>query len=329
MLGHDIAVIKFAIILTYFFGFLGGLFALLFGATFSDASRETLPILKSLGEKQVHLGVATIVCWLIALATGIWKEFLSLKLKPSVEVIQGPGGGLTQRATLTGFEKELEEAASERAREVKDYFNAAERDFAARRYRDAANNYQKSVNALPTMSALLNLGTSLSYVSDYPKAENVFTAGLQIARKKGRKEFEGAFLGNIGNVYFDQGKLDEALRSFQAALDLFKQIGNPLGQANALGNIGNVYANQGKLDEALRSFQAALDLFKQIGNPLGQANALGNIGNVYANQGKKPEALEMLRQASSIYLKIGAGGRNLQIIEDTINRINATMDKPG
>ena len=72
-----------------------------------------------------------------------------------------------------------------------------------------------------------------------------------------------------------------------------------------LGNIGVVYRNQGKLDVALASSQAALELFKQIGNLLGQANTLGNIGNVYADQGKLEVALEQLRQARILYQGIG------------------------
>jgi len=82
----------------------------------------------------------------------------------------------------------------------------------------------------------------------------------------------------------------EALRFYQEALALFKQLGNPLGQASTLGNIGNVYFRQGKYEKALRSHQDALAIDKQLGDPLGQANAYTNIGNVYAEQGKYEEA---------------------------------------
>ncbi len=70
------------------------------------------------------------------------------------------------------------------------------------------------------MSAYLNLGITLSLVSDLREAEDALISGLQIARKKRNTEFEGAFLANIGIVYFDQGKLEEALKLFQTALEL-------------------------------------------------------------------------------------------------------------
>ena len=297
------------IILISLFGCLGAISALLLGVS---------------QWKKLLIGVA-IVCIVIASGATLWKEILSVK--PPMETVQGPGGELTQKATITGFKRELQEAADELVREAEDYFNAAERDFAASRFRDAATNYQKSVDVLPTMSGYLNLGISLFYVSDFRQAEDAFISGLQMARKKGNREFEGAFLGNIGLVYFNQGKLEEALKSHQAAFEIHKQIGHPLGQANDLNNIGNVYAKQGKLEEALKSYQAALEIHKQIGHPLGQANDLGNIGIVYAKQGKKRQALERLRQARAIYVRIGARTKDLQIVEQKMKELNATTDK--
>jgi tetratricopeptide (TPR) repeat protein len=356
-------MIYIAILLTYLFRLLGAISALLLGVSFTKSQRKKYPILQTLSGKQLHLLLATVVFLLLAYGAGAWKDVLSLK--PAVELTQGPRGALAQKATPTGFKKELEEAASELASEAEDYFNAAERDFAAIRYRDAASNYEKSISVLPTMSGYLNLGISLLYASHFRQAEAAFISGLQVARKKADAEFEGAFVGNIGNVYSTQGKLAEALKSYQAALAIHKQIGNPLGEASVLGNIGIVYSTQGKLEEALESYQAALEIDKQIGNPLGEANALGNIGNVYftqgkleealkshqaaleihkqignplgeahdlvniglmyAEQGKKREALKLLRQARATYLKIGARTSGLQIAEKMIEQLNATM----
>ena len=225
------------IIVTYLFSSLGGISGLLFGVSFSKHQIEQHPFLKKLPKKTLF--VTTCVFVFIAAVAGVSKEILSTK--SSLELIQGAGGELTQKATYMGFKKELEEAAVERISEAEDYFNAAERDFSASRYQEAANNYQKSINVLPTMMGYLNLGICLSYVSDDSNAENALLFGIQIARKRENKEFEGAFLNNIGTVYFEQGKLEDALKSHQAAFDIFSRIGNHLGLANTYGNIGNIY----------------------------------------------------------------------------------------
>ena len=173
--------------------------------------------------------------------------------------------GTVQKATTSGFDKELEDAATERQKEAKVFFEAAERDFDAKRYQAAATGYQKSVEVLATMSAYLNLGTVLSTIAEFTKAQDAFIAGLQIGRRKKNSQFEAALLNNIGGVYATQGKLKEALASCQTALQLYKQASNSLGQANALNNIGSVYYDQGKWEEALDRLRQAHDLYQKIG----------------------------------------------------------------
>lgn len=184
-----------------------------------------------------------------------------LNQKPKVEQIQGPHGKLVQKATLTGFAKELEEGATKLKSETEDYFNSAERDYAAGLYRDAANNYEKSINIIPTTSAYLNRGLAFWYISDFAQAGDAFISGLQIAQKKRDREVEAAFRGNIGTLCFGQGKYENALKSYQNALATFKEIDNPLGQANTLGKIGIVYRNQGKLEEGLKFLRRLVPSF--------------------------------------------------------------------
>lgn len=102
------------------------------------------------------------------------------------------------------------------------------------------------------MSGYLNLGISLLFVSDFQQCERAFLLGLQIAREKGNRRFEGEFINNIGNAYHRQGKLHMALKSYREALAITKEIANGVGQASALENIGLVYSSQGKLKEALK-----------------------------------------------------------------------------
>ena len=264
-------MIQLLIVFTYLFRFLAALSVLLFGASFSRRQRERFPLLKKLDGKQVHLFIAAVVFLAFNFGTDAWKDLLTTQ--PSLEQSQGPGGEIIQKATATGFKKELEEGADELKSEAEDYFNAAEHDYEEMRYREAANNYLKSIEVIPTMSAYLNRGISLRNISSYAQSEDTYISGLQMAQKKQDKDLEGAFRGNIGIVYRNQGKLEEALKSLQAALTIHIEIDNPLGQANTLNNLGTVYGDQSKLEEALKSLQAALTIFIEIDNPLGQAYA--------------------------------------------------------
>ncbi len=78
---------------------------------------------------------------------------------------------------------------------------------------------------------------------------------------------------NLGVVYGQQGRIDEAIREYQAALRI-----NP-DYAEAHHNLGLVYGQQGRTDEAIREYQAALRI-----NP-DYAEAHYNLGVVYGATG--------------------------------------------
>jgi tetratricopeptide (TPR) repeat protein len=297
-------MLRFLIVCAYSFLFFGTLSAALWGRiSFTSGQRSRYPFLTKLDGKQIYLAICTCAFLFLSTVAFIAKEFLTF---PSpTEVIQGPQGELLQKATISGFDKELEDAAGERQREAKVFFEAAERDFLKERYGDAAQGFQKSLEAIQTMSSYLNLGVSLSYVSDFRKAEDALITGLRMARNKGNQRFEADFLSNLGTVNADQGKLDKALDSFQEVLTLSKETGYRWGEAAAVNNIGGVYRDQNKWEEALNFFQKALALFKEIGDNLGQAATLQNIGGVYRDQGNVKEALKFSQQALALFREIG------------------------
>ncbi len=285
-----------------------------------------------------------------------------------LEQIQNPKGALLPKATLEGFQKELEEAAEGKKSDAEKYFQAGEQAYKSHDYGKAVDNYRQSAEILPTMSALLNQGNSLLNTSAYESARSAYRSGLEIAEEKDASEYKGAFLGNIGIVYKDQGKLKQALESFQQALEIHHRIGNLLGEANALGNIGIVYGQQGELNQALDyhqqaleidrginnplgeardrsnigivykeqgelgqalvSHQQALKIHRGISNPLGEANALGNIGLVCKMQGKLEQSLKRLRRAREIFIKIGARGEGFSIVESAIREIEEAESAP-
>ena len=57
---------------------------------------------------------------------------------------------------------------------------------------------------------------------------------------------------NLGVIYGQQGRTDEAIREYQAALRI-----NP-DYDEAHYNLGVIYRQQGRIDEAIREYQAAL-----------------------------------------------------------------------
>jgi hypothetical protein len=152
------------IVLTGVFGLLAFVCALLSTISFSKGHRKKYPILTRFDGKKLHSFSVAVICAAIAYGSNIGKDLFT---NPVVGSVPGRHGEFTQKATLTGFERELKEASDENERKARDYFKAAEHDIIAQRYPDAAINYQKSINLLPTMSGYLNLGIVLGYTSSF------------------------------------------------------------------------------------------------------------------------------------------------------------------
>ncbi|MCX7766219.1 MAG: tetratricopeptide repeat protein [Candidatus Sumerlaeia bacterium] len=94
----------------------------------------------------------------------------------------------------------------------------------------------------------------------------------------------------LGNEYFRQGKLEEALKYYKEA-----QVENPQSP-EIFYNLGNVFAQQQKYEEAIKEYETALA--KTQSEQL-KARTYYNIGNVLYKMGEMAEANNALPQAIS------------------------------
>lgn len=291
------------IALSYICGFLSVLCGILMATTFTKAQRERFPILKKFDGKQVRLLVACIVFGGAATGAHIWKEVLT---QPTTELTVGPGGELAQTATPSRLAAELEGSALGYKSEAIAYFDAAYYDLKADRYRDAAYNFQKSIDILPTASAYLNLGVALWFVDDLPQAHDALLKSLQHASKGENPHSRAGSLVLLGQVFLIQGKIQQALAYAQDALDLFRLIQNSVGEALALSTIGRVHRHQRNLTEALAYARDALNLFHQSRVSIGEAEEYIHVGNVYSAQGNLTEAMKSFQEALRLSREIGS-----------------------
>ena len=106
---------------------------------------------------------------------------------------------------------------------------------------------------------------------------------------------------NLGLVYADQGRLDEAIREVQAALQI-----NP-NDVLLLCNLGVFYRQQGRIDEAIHEFQAVLRI-----NP-DYAEAHLELGMLYQQQDRIDEAIREFQAALGINPDYAEAHRSLGV----------------
>ncbi|KAH8587243.1 hypothetical protein B0O99DRAFT_747744 [Bisporella sp. PMI_857] len=111
----------------------------------------------------------------------------------------------------------------------------------------------------------------------------------------------------LGNLYRDQGKLDEAEKMYQRALQGYEMAlgAEHTSTLTTVNNLGNLYTVQGKLDEAEKMYQRALQGYEMAlgAEHTSTLNTVNNLGNLYRDQGKLDEAEKMCQRALQGYDK--------------------------
>jgi tetratricopeptide (TPR) repeat protein len=142
------------------------------------------------------------------------------------------------------------------------------------------------VKTLNTLCERLNMEGSFDTVLILAKQ------ALQLAKKTNFKKQEARAYGGLGNAYYGQGDLPEALKNHLTALKIREEIGDKKGISNSYSNIGNVYNSQSNYPEALKNLFASLKIREELGFKPGIAGCYLLIGNVYQTMGNYPEALK-------------------------------------
>lgn len=270
-------------------------------------------------------------------STKIWKDYENL---PSVEISKDQNDLPFQKATISGFRKEIYNVANQRIDKAIDYYNAAERDYNEDKYHDAANYYRKSIQIIPTMSGYLNMGLAYNNISEYLSAEESFLNGLSLSCENTNKNYKAWFLNNIGLVLFNQNKFDEAFQYIMQAIELnieiesnsivqnFGNFGNlyyAVGRVDdaleinqmvykwatenedndckisSLNNIGLIYLEKKEYDKAIGCFNKALIINKLVQNRSFEANLFKNLGATYEEINKRKECINYLKRSLSMY----------------------------
>lgn len=74
---------------------------------------------------------------------------------------------------------------------------------------------------------------------------------------------------NLGNLYNNQGKIQEAEAMYRSALEGSEKAWGPehTSALNAVNSLGNLYADQAKLQEAEAMYRRALDGYEKAWVP--------------------------------------------------------------
>jgi tetratricopeptide (TPR) repeat protein len=154
-------------------------------------------------------------------------------------------------------------------------------------------------------ACLGDLGLCYFGLGYLPRAIEVHSEALAIARDLGDLESQGTHLGNLANCHYQLADIPKAIELHEAALVIAREVGDREGEAIHLGNLGNDHGVLGRVQRSRELYGEALAIAREVGDRYGQSIHLGNLGITYAELGDTRGAIELHHEALAIDRDLG------------------------
>jgi len=184
------------------------------------------------------------------------------------------------------------------------------------------NKEEKKVLMNSYSASLNNIGLIFKQEGKIEDALVYYHRSLQILEKLEIGKNLVSSYYNLGAIYHTRGNVALALKFISLSLTTSQEIGDEKGVGNALNNLADVYRDQGKIQKALLFHHKALKIREGIGDKKGISNSLNNIGFVYDGQEDYIKALEHYQKALTLRIELG----DKKSIGNTLNNIGSLYD---
>jgi len=158
------------------------------------------------------------------------------------------------------------------------------------------------------VNCLNNIGAIYRQQGKYDEAIQQHTAALKLADLSPDKEGAGSCYNYLATIYNRQGNFPEALKNYLGALKILLTTDNKKGIASCYNNVGLIYGNQDNFTEAIKNFTESIRIKEEIGDKRGLGNSYQNIGETYSRQGNNTEAIKYFE--SSLKCRKEAGDKD-------------------
>jgi tetratricopeptide (TPR) repeat protein/DNA-binding CsgD family transcriptional regulator len=206
-------------------------------------------------------------------------------------------------------------------------------------FKEALHNYEMSIGILNGLSTafpdssgktkvdqanVLNAIGNLHFLNqNYTAAYPYFKDALDIYyENKDTLKIAGTQM-NVGAIYENTNKLDEALTQYLSSLKFYKQMNHERLLAVCLNNLGNVYKRQSRFALADSVYQISLKTRRQINDIKGASVVLNNLSELRLLQGKYVEALAYGKESLVHAQEVG----NLSTMRHTYENISKAQAK--
>lgn len=147
------------------------------------------------------------------------------------------------------------------------------------------------------LEALHNLGKVHCQMGNHPKALLLFRSILQEPAVQSSSFLRASTTISLGELAAAQGDHPEAERCYREALEIIGQLPEWESIALLNQNLGILYKEMGRFEEAMRHLERGLEIQRREALPSGQALSLAAMAEVYMQRNQWPQAEKAARES--------------------------------
>src|SRR5690606_13782556 len=175
-----------------------------------------------------------------------------------------------------------------------------------RYYRSSLQYYEEIQHERNMAHVLNNLGMLYVDLSRLDEASGVLDRALSICCPLGDVVTEGIVQANRAELFLALGRLDEARASCDEAFEIASRVDDVRVKAEALKYYGIIYRESKRPHLAEIHLRQAIGLASQHDNPLAEAESQRELALVLRAQERTRESLEALNRAHALFTSLQA-----------------------
>jgi len=153
--------------------------------------------------------------------------------------------------------------------------------------------------------ALTNLGIVYQELRRFEEAIPCFRQDIAICRETGDRRGEGQTLNNLGLAYEGLRRFEEAVGCYEDSLVICRETGDRHVEGQVLNNLGIAFKELRRLEEAIGCYQDSLAIKRETGDRRSEGRTLNNLGNVYRDLRRFEEAIGCYQESLVICWETG------------------------
>jgi tetratricopeptide (TPR) repeat protein len=149
------------------------------------------------------------------------------------------------------------------------------------------------------------LTAMFNWRADWRDWEETHLVALEAANHVGSTLGQAVVRNNLGLLYRELGRFDEAIELLTAAVTAFHELGDEHREALARRNLADAYRYKGRLDEAISSFGSSLEVFERYSDRRSVASALCGMADALRGLSRWEDSESRFARSLALYRQLG------------------------